>query len=100
LYSSYDGNNVDSGGSNNQYITDKPDGYYYAEYTMGGSLMIRTENKIKVAKNGKGSGGFKADVGNYDFRRGVYNPTGSTMTISDNTKIVMRTDRLPRSDSF
>jgi hypothetical protein len=100
LYSSYDGNNVDSGGSNNQYITDKPDGYYYAEYTMGGSLMIRTENKIKVAKNGKGSGGFKADVGNYDFRRGVYNPTGSTMTISDNTKLVMRTDRLPRSDSF
>jgi hypothetical protein len=100
LYSSYNGGNVDTGGSNNQYITDKPDGYFYTEYTMGGSLMIRTENKIKVAKNGKGSGGFRADVGDYDFRRGVYNSTGSTMTISDNTKLVMRTDRLPRSDAF
>jgi hypothetical protein len=100
LYSSYDGDNVSTGGSNNQYKTDKPDGYYNTEYTMGGSLMIRTLNKIDVAKDAKGSDGRSEDVGKYEFRRGVYNPTGSTMTISDNTKLVMRTDRLPRSDSF
>jgi len=99
LYSSYDGNNVDTGNAND-YIRNNPDGYYYAEYTMGGSLMIRTELKLDVAKNNKGKNGKERNVGNYDFRRSVYNPTGSTMTISDNTKLVMRTDRLPRSDSF
>jgi hypothetical protein len=99
LYSSYNGNNANTGGGND-YIKDNPDGYYSSEYTMGGSLMIRTTLDFKVAKNNQGKKGENRNVGNYDFRRSVYNPTGSTMTISDNTKLVMRTDRLPRSDEF
>jgi hypothetical protein len=101
LYSSYNDYDVNTGGGNNQYIQNNPDGYFNNEYTMGGSLMIRTEyTNFEVAKDYKGGGGRKKDVGNYVFNYSVYDPTGSTMTISDNTKLVMRTDRLPRSDSF
>ena len=99
LYSSYDGLDVNTDG-NNKYIKDKPDGYFLSEYTMGGSLMIRENETVKVAKNRKGNGGDNKNVGTYKFKRDVYDPTGSTMTISDNTKLVMRTDRLPRSDVF
>jgi len=104
LYSSYNGKDVNNPipatGGNNQYIQNNPDGYFNNEYTMGGSLMIRTINNHDVAKNNIGKKGQQKDVGDYDFKYIVYNPTGSTMTISDNTKLVMRTDRLPRSDSF
>jgi hypothetical protein len=99
LYSSYNGSNVDTGGVND-YNMDKPDGYYNTEYTMGGSLMVRNTEDMDVAKNNKGKDGEQRNVGKYKFFYQVYNPTGSTMTISDSTKLVMRTDRLPRSDSF
>lgn len=101
LYSSFDTTNVNN--SNNNFVTNTSDGYFNNEYVQGGSLMIRTQNTIKVGgiiKKGKNRQGENADVGTYEYHRSVYDVTATTMTLTSNSNIVMRSDRLPRSDSF
>ena len=62
------------------------DGYYTDEYVEGGSIVYRT--------------GFNdQQIGNFSYVAEVYN-TGITMNFNDNQSIVMRSERLPRSDSF
>lgn len=59
------------------------DAYYVGEYIGGAGIMFRSED------NG------------YLYKRAVYDVTGDAkVSISDNTKIIMRSERLPRSDVF
>lgn len=69
----------------NSRNTREGDGYLVNEYVEGGSLMFRTDGD--------------EDWGNFDYVTSVYN-TGLTMTFDNNQKIIMRSERLPRSDSF
>lgn len=71
-------------------ISDTYNGYYDYEYVEGGSLMWSSANPYPVNKN----------AGQHSYQRSVYVETGNTLNISNSTKIVMRTDRLPRSDQF
>ena len=84
----------------NQIITNQPDGYYNYEYIEGAGFMYRKEQKQDVAKKVSGGGGSRRDVGVTNYYRNVYNPTATTMNMVSNTKLVMRSDRLPRSDSY
>ena len=91
LYSSY--NNVTLN-ANNTFKTNTPNGYYNNEYVMGGSQMIRTE----AFENVKGWG--SVPIGYYLYDRNVYVYTATTLNMIDNNKLIMRSDRLPRSDGF
>ena len=110
LYSSYNNSNVGNSSTANNFITNNVDSYYNNEYVQGGSLMLRTEfknNNIAAkwkwdenAEEYKPSNGKTIDVGNYIYYRSVYTPTGKTLNMNSNVNLVMRTDRLPRSDRF
>ena len=64
------------------------DGYILNEYVEGGSLMFRRDSNKSNEK-----------WGNFDYVTEVYD-TGSTITFNNNENIIMRSERLPRSDSF
>ena len=64
------------------------DGYYNGEYVEGVSLMSRIYNTQ-----------YNQYGGAYKLESRVYN-TGSTISMSNTTNIIMRSDRLPRSDQF
>ena len=93
LYSSYNNLTIDG---NNSFRTNSPDGYYNNEYVMGGSQMIRnTPYKESVLEWGKNT-----DIGYYLYDRSVYEYTATTLNLNNSNKLVMRSDRLPRSDGF
>ena len=64
------------------------DGYYDGEYVEGVSLMTRLYNST-----------YNQYGGTYKLESKVYD-TGNTITMSNNNNIIMRSDRLPRSDQF
>jgi hypothetical protein len=68
----------------NTYVVNNPNGYFINEYVEGGGLMAR-----------KNTGG----AGFVTYNSDVYS-TGITLNMSASTKIIMRSDRLPRSSSF
>ena len=83
------------GGLKNYFIGNRPDTYYSNEYVEGGSFMYM------VPGGGANKAGATFENGSVNaYIRSVYDPTGTTMSISNNSKIIMRTDRLPRSDGF
>lgn len=103
LYSAYrtivGANGPVGANGNNQFINYQPDGYWNNEYIEGGGLMIRREFRTQLFKSYAGKNQ-NIDVGDSNYERYVYSPTGNTLNIVDRSKIVMRTDRLPRSDVF
>ena len=68
----------------NTYVQNNSDGYFINEYVEGGGLMTR-----------KNTGG----AGFVTYNSNVYS-TGITLNMSTSSKIIMRSDRLPRSSSF
>jgi hypothetical protein len=68
------------------------DGYYDSEYCEGVSLMTNMYQEPTNRDSFKDGGFFK-------FESKVYE-TGSTINMLSNSNIIMRTDRLPRSDQF
>jgi len=108
LYSSYNGSkNTGNDKEGNKFLTPGIDGYYPFEYVGGGSEMARVFFKTPVGYYLKyDDGEYKRknerneDVGDSKYYRSVYTPTGNTLNMSSNVNIVMRTDRLPRSDAF
>lgn len=104
LYSSYNGNkNVGNDRNGNQFLTAGIDGYYGFEYVGGGSEMTRIFFSTPVGfylKKGKREGARSEDVGDSKYFRSVYTPTGRTLNMASNANVIMRTDRLPRSDVF
>jgi hypothetical protein len=92
LYSSYNNLTIDS---DNTFKTNFPNGYYDNEYIMGGSQMIRKPYDENIEGWGKNT-----DVGYYLYNRDVYNYTATTLNLNNSNKLVMRSDRLPRSDKF
>ena len=78
------------GGRTNNLVTNSPDAYYVNEYVEGGTAIARV-------KPSPTSPNMNDD---YSYAAFVYNPTGATINMSDRTKIIMRSDRLPRSDKF
>lgn len=70
--------------------SNNPDGYYTYEYVEGVSLMARYPG-TRITDKIKG-GFFKLESRVYD--------TGYTYNMVNNQNIIMRSDRLPRSDSF
>jgi len=100
LYSSFDTSNVGNSSTSNNIVNNSSDGYFNNEYIQGGSLMVRTTKKQTILPKRNGSGGVEREIGNYQFYRSVYNYTATTMSLTSNLNIVMRSDRLPRSDNF
>lgn len=104
LYGSYSSGNIVGGVPvvpNNDFVINTTDGYYTNEYVEGAGYMYRSDNRdVKVGKKSNGNDGKKAYVGRSVYSRGVYNPTGSTLNFNNASRIIMRTDRLPRSDGF
>jgi hypothetical protein len=68
------------------------DGYYNSEYCEGVSLMTNMFQEPTVQESFNDGGFFKLESRVYD--------TGSTIDMSISSNIIMRTDRLPRSDQF
>jgi hypothetical protein len=68
----------------NTYVVNNSNGYFTNEYVEGGGLMAR-----------KNTGG----AGFVTYNSDVYS-TGITLNMSTSSKIIMRSDRLPRSSSF
>jgi len=68
------------------------DGYYPYEYVEGVSLMTRLDRLFSMDANQFTGGYYKLESRVYD--------TGYTFNVNNNQNIIMRTDRLPRSDSF
>jgi len=73
-----------SAGRNTYVSNNNSNGYFTNEYVEGGGLMAR-----------KATGG----AGFTTYNSDVYS-TGITLDMSTSTKIIMRSDRLPRSSSF
>ena len=72
--------------------TNYTDGYYPYEYVEGVSLMSRLGSLSSTDPNQFTGGYYKLESKVYD--------SGHTLNVNNNQNIVMRTDRLPRSDSF
>jgi len=89
------GTNVPSGFwvGPNTYVSG-PNGYYTNEYVEGGGLMTR-----KCSKEGTNNFLGQCGAGSVTYSTNVYS-TGITLDMSTSTKIIMRSDRLPRSSSF
>jgi len=89
------GNSVPSGYwvGPNTYVS-KPNGYYVNEYVEGGGLMARicSGSETPYFPNWCGAGSIT-------YNTNVYS-TGITLNMSTSDKIIMRSDRLPRSSSF
>ena len=68
------------------------DGYYNYEYCEGVSLMTNMYNEPSNKDSFNDGGFFKLESRVYE--------TGSTINMSSNVNLIMRTDRLPRSDQF
>ena len=93
------GTNVQSGdfAGLNTYVSG-PNGYYTNEYVEGGGLMARIcIGGLEVP--GDVSFGLGCGAGRITYNTNVYS-TGITLDMSTSSKIIMRSDRLPRSSSF
>jgi hypothetical protein len=77
----------------NTYVINSPDSYFENEYVEGGGLMARR------CKGTETIGTRWCGAGLVTYNTNVYS-TGITMNMSSNSKIIMRSDRLPRSSSF
>ena len=113
-YSSYD-NSTDGNGVNNEKIGSNVSGYYVAtENTPGRWLRNRIVSGVDGYYDGEYVEGVSlmtnlyaeptrsdsfVDGGFFKFESTVYN-TGSTINVNNSSNIIIRTDRLPRSDQF
>jgi len=81
-------------GQNTYVANNNSDGYFTNEYVEGGGLMTRRCKNSETRTSFNWCGG-----GSVTYNTNVYS-TGITLNMSTSSKIIMRSDRLPRSSSF